>query len=700
MRNNSTLVRILLGLSLVLGAGIALSTPYVNEDLFLAFAAGRDIAQGVVAAPDHWSFTAEGRVWINQAWLSHYLFYATHEYVGPAGPVALKVFLFAGCLILILLRCRRVGADLGTSLVALIPGILACGPFLGIRPENFGLLFFVLFTNLLTADTLSKGARRFAIPVVMVAWANFHGSFMVGLALLGVKCLLVTWRAFRKASHSKAEAAEWWITAALCTILPGVVSPFGIDNLLMPFKQVGTRAITEYSADWLPLLSFGQLDHGFLGGGSVYPYLILLALLTVSGLVSVKYGVRRYLKNVPADVVMEAVVALVTVFMAFRFRRLVLFSALSLVPLLAAFYQSVKEALRHSERSVPISALQTDAESSTGQGPSREGIRPGSAVAPIAAAACLAVMAFLFWRAAVVPYLPGNPFQPERPLIRQLMSFDSFSPSLIKFMRTNGIGETNFGERILAGWELSSYLMEAMPHIRVFMDCRDQSVYPERVATDYFTIMGVIQDRSRDPLALLDDYGVTCVALTTDAIDLEAAIKLMRSRKWACIYADPQSILLVRADSERFKEAIRSDLNGLWFPDEESRTLSRAFLSHFLHGRIPPEVVEHLKADVRRNPWPNFYPIIVWGIDTDGSCYKSQTVNYLISEAVRLNEIDPYRDRRGAWALESLVRIYEILQANALHCGQVERARGFERLKADYQRKYDQLRDQYLGRFF
>ncbi len=59
-------------------------------------------------------------------------------------------------------------------------------------------------------------------------------------------------------------------------------------------------------------------------------------------------------------------------------------------------------------------------------------------------------------------------------------------------------------------------LMQAMPQIRVFMDCRDQSVYPEHIVTDYFTIMGVIRDRSRDPLALLDDYGVTCVALTTD----------------------------------------------------------------------------------------------------------------------------------------------------------------------------------------
>jgi hypothetical protein len=477
-----------------------------------------------------------------------------------------------------------------------------------------------------------------------------------------------------------------------------VLSPFGMDNLLMPFKQVGTRAVTDYSSDWLPLLSFGLLDHGFLGG--VYPYVILVGLLAASGAIALWLGDRHYFENVRADVVMEVIVALITVVLAFRFRRLVLFSALSLVPLLAAFLQSVKEALKHSQQMASIPVSQADVDVSKSAELSGNTVKSFSFVPPIAAALCLAVMAFLFWRAAVVPYLPGNPFRPERPLMRELMSFDSFSPSLIEFMRRNGFGETNIGEKFLTGWELSPYLMQAMPHISVFMDCRDQSIYPARVAKDYFTIIGVIREAGRDPLRLLDDYGVTCVALTTDPIDLQAALNLMRSKQWACVYADPKSILLVRPDSERFKRAIQSDLSGLWFPDHESRTLSRALLSHFLYGRIPPEVEEDLKSAARRNPWPNFYPLIVWGIDQDGQCYKPATVKYLISEVARLNEVDPYSDRKGAQAMESLVRIYEILQANALRCGNVEQAREFGRLKEDYQRKYDQLKDEFLGRFF
>lgn len=693
---NSSTVRILLASSVVLAFAIALSTPYVNEDLFLAFAAGRDISEGIVGVPDHWSFNTEGRVWINQAWLSHYLLYLAHEHLGPAGPVALKVFLFASCVILILLRCRRLGADLGISFTAVIPGILASGPFLGIRPENFGLLFFILFTTLLTAGTLAKAHRRFAIPLVIVAWSNFHGSFMVGLVFLWIKCLLITCRSYLNESPPKAEAAEWWSIAALSTILPGMLSPFGLDNLLMPFKQVGTRAVTEYLADWLPLLSFDLFDHGFLGGGSAYPYLIFLGMLVVFIGVSLKFGNRRYLGDTRADSTMEIIIALVTVVMAFRFKRLVLFSALSLVPLFAALLQSIKVELKSSggQGSTPRSGLPISNE------PGENLIQRASFLSSVGAVVCVSVMAFLFWRASIVPYLPSNPFRTERPVARELMSFDSFSQSLVNFIRMNGIGETNFEGRFLVGWELSPYLMQAMRQIRVFMDCRDQSIYPDRIATDYFTIMGVIRTGSGDPLALLDQYGVTGIALTTNPIDLQTAIRFMQSRKWACIYADPDAILLVRADSDRFQQALKTGLKGLWFPSEESRTLSRAFLSHFMYGHVPHDIVKDLEAVAKSNPWPNSYTLIVWGLEKSGSCFKQETVEYLVSEAPRLNGIDPIKAKRGAQVLESQVRIYEILQMNALKCGKPEAVLGFERLREGAQRKYDQLKDRFLGRFF
>jgi len=685
MSFNRLVVRVFLAASVLLAAGIALSTPYVNEDLFLAFTAGRDISGGFIAAPDKTAFTVEGEVWVNQAWLSHYLLYLTHEWLGPAGPVALKVMLFGCCLFLIWNRCRRLGSSVESTFAALIAGILASGTFLGIRGENFGLLFFILFTSLLAAEPLSKNLRRFAIPLTIVAWANFHGSFILGLGLLYLKCLVVAWRRFKGRPPALPEAAEWFVIAAISTSLSGLFSPFGMDNLLMPFKQVGTSSVTQYSADWLPLWSLGEIHQGFLGGGSVYPYLILLGLLAVFAAIAVMCKTSPSWQGMPADWAMEVTIAAVTVIMAFRFRRLALFSALSLVPVLSFFFQAAANHLRagRSERREL-----------------RGGCGSSAIAAFVASAACLVLMTALFWRAAIVPYLPENPFRPDRPLMRELMSFDSFSSSLVKFLKTNGLGEANAGERFLAGWEVSPYLMYAMPQIKLFMDCRDQSFYPPKVITDFFIIIGIIPPRGRDPLDLLDDYGVTSIVLTTGIIDFQAALRLMQSRRWVCLYADPKGIVLARPDSARFRTAVQSGLTGLWFPDEDSRTLSRALLSHFMFGRIAPEVVDELKAVVKRNPWPNYYTLLTWGMDRPAACFHQSTVEYLVSEALRLSAIDTSSDRARAAALESLVRIYGILEENAVGCGEPEIGLRFQRLKISAQNQYDRLRNWFLGRFF
>jgi hypothetical protein len=453
MRTNPLLIRVVLGASVVLAAGIALSTPYVNEDLFLAFAAGRDIAHGLVAAPDTTSFTAEGKIWVNQAWLSHYLLYLAHESLGPSGPVAIKFLLFGCCLVLILVRCSRLGVSAGSAFVAIIPALPASGTFLGIRGENFGLLFFILFATLLTIEPLPKYWRRLAIPLTIAAWANFHGSFMLGLGLLYVKCLLVAWRHFRTGSPPKPDMAEWFFVASVSTILPGVFSPFGMENLLMPFRQIGTSSVTQYSADWLPLWSFSEIHHGFLGGGSVYPFLILLGILVAFAIMAVMTKTSLSARHMSADWKMEAIIAVVTVIMALRFRRLILFSALSVVPILSFFIQAAVNHFR-TER--------LDSSGSKTEGRSSALAALGGSVA------VMVFMAALFWRAAVVPYLPGNPFRSERPLVRELMSFDSFSSDVVRFIETNGIGETNAGERFLAGWTVSSYLMYAMPQIKLF----------------------------------------------------------------------------------------------------------------------------------------------------------------------------------------------------------------------------------------
>src|SRR4030042_4042446 len=110
--------RILLFLALVLALLTALGMRFLNEDLFVALCAGRDVVQGKLAQPDTWAFTTDGKVWVNQGWLSHLFLYLSYSGLRDLGPALWKTVLLLLCLWILFMRCRRLGASTDTSLLA------------------------------------------------------------------------------------------------------------------------------------------------------------------------------------------------------------------------------------------------------------------------------------------------------------------------------------------------------------------------------------------------------------------------------------------------------------------------------------------------------------------------------------------------------------------------------------------------------
>lgn len=678
--------KIILVFCLLLTSVMAVANQYINEDLFLSLAAGRDILSLGPTAPDHWAFTAEHLLWVNQSWLTHVGLYLLYAWFGPAGPVAAKIILLGACLALLWARCRALAVEPETCLVAMILGILSLAPFLGIRPENVGVLLFLIFGWLLTNSYFSRTVRGISLPLVMVVWSNAHGSFMLGMELLVVKTVLVTYRYLFQRGGGTASNLEsrdvvaWWLVTIASLVGVAFVNPFGIENVLMPFRQLGTAEITSHSADWLPLLEFRQEDMGILGGRSPFPYLFFLCATMTAWMVLACWGRKEWTAGLifqdrRADWIMELLIAGATVAIAFRFGRLALFAAPSLVPVAALAGDELGRRIWQTEggRWCWVKLWPFMKSMLVGMG--------------------LVVLGFTCYRLAVIPHLPGNPFRPERALVRELMSFDSFSPQLVQFMKENQVTD-----RILSGWGLSSFLMFHIPEIRLFMDCRDQSYYPSDVIRDYFTVLGINRSSHGAPLLILDKWRVEAVALTTGPIDFRCAMELMKSKRWSCLYADPQSFLLVRTNSPRFGTMLRSGrLTELVFPDESSRILTHAVLGRFTIGQISTEVLQGLREEIASSPWPNLYSLLVWGSDDPRKCLRPDTVTYLTSEMERLIRINPLYANGAEQITLSLVRILEILEENAVRCSDHTRASILGGLRATWESRYQQMRRYYLG---
>ncbi|MFT5322323.1 MAG: hypothetical protein ACI8P0_000158 [Planctomycetaceae bacterium] len=130
-----------------------------------------------------------GVPFVNSAWLSQLIGYASYLLVGKAAITCLFAVCVAGALAAV---TRRVYSRTHSAMFAL--GGFALTMWVEYqqliihRPQIVGFLFYtVLLSILLRREWSSK--NWFIVPAMFALWANLHGSFIVGLGLLG--CFII-----------------------------------------------------------------------------------------------------------------------------------------------------------------------------------------------------------------------------------------------------------------------------------------------------------------------------------------------------------------------------------------------------------------------------------------------------------------------------------------------------------------------------
>ena len=83
-------------------------------DLYVAYAGARDVLEGKLGGEDDWSFVnvGTGRVWINQNWGTHMLYYGAYYFFDETGILVLKALLMLSMVTFIGLSVRQHGVGL------------------------------------------------------------------------------------------------------------------------------------------------------------------------------------------------------------------------------------------------------------------------------------------------------------------------------------------------------------------------------------------------------------------------------------------------------------------------------------------------------------------------------------------------------------------------------------------------------------
>ena len=244
---------------------VVLSSALTDGDTGWHIATGAWIvAHGAVPQADPFSFTARGQPWVAHEWLSEVAMYAAWRWGGWSGLILLFGAAAAALYAIVALHALRWQRPGGAGLMLIYLSIGLAQSLLA-RPHLLALPMLAGWLVVLLRARERERAPPLALALLMLVWANAHGSFVFGLALAGGFGLeaLVT----APAADRMKVVRDWSLFGAAC-LIAALLTPGGIGGLLYPF-YVNDLTLLAYIAEWQPAR---------FGGASALEVLLLSGL--------------------------------------------------------------------------------------------------------------------------------------------------------------------------------------------------------------------------------------------------------------------------------------------------------------------------------------------------------------------------------------------------------------------------------------
>lgn len=170
---------------------------------------------------DPFSYTMAGQPWYAWEWLWDAINGALHQHFGLSGVVALTAMLIALTFALLYRTAADRSGDVVVSATLTLLALVASSIHFLARPHVVSwLLALVVIREL---DSLERGSRRalWTIPLTFALWANLHGGFVFGLALIGVYAVAA---ALEREQLMARRLAGLFAMGAAATVL----NPYGL----------------------------------------------------------------------------------------------------------------------------------------------------------------------------------------------------------------------------------------------------------------------------------------------------------------------------------------------------------------------------------------------------------------------------------------------------------------------------------------
>jgi hypothetical protein len=487
------------GLVVLMGIFVFVNThPIRPYDFWWHITVGREIITNrTIPVVDIYSYTEAGQPYpsYQMFWLMEVLLFGVYKLGGPALVVFMQSVMVTCAYLVVFWICKLTSNSWRiAALGVLFAAALGLNDW-NVRPQGVTFLLASLFL-LAIYEYRRKPQWGWLIifPTCMLIWVNSHGTFIIGLALVGIWWGQEIWTSIRqRISHEQVVEVKrivvpgiiFGITALICLLNP---RGLGIINYIktLTSNSVVQNLVTEWAAPtfatWMGILFFcGLIGIAILLVASPKrPDFFQIATLLVFGILGIKTS------------------------------RGSVWFGLVMAPIVAEHVAAVVKRYQNTER--------------------KSVNQEGSRILNISFGLAIVLMGVI-----------------SLPWLKSILPLPAAKAGLIStetpVQATQFLLEANPPGRVFNSMTFGSYLIwAAYPQYQVFVDSRIE-LFPENVWLDYLSISNAEGDWE----AQLINYGVNTLMLSPS--EQPALVDaLNQSDKWKLVYRDPVAFIFVRVE--------------------------------------------------------------------------------------------------------------------------------------------------------
>ena len=205
-----------------------------DADTYWHIATGRWILEnGSIPATDPFSHSMRGAPWHAHEWASAVLLAISHEAGGWHGVVTLSVF---SASLALLILAWTLSKHLRAFYVAafIILGLTMMNGHLFARPHILVLPIIVIWVTLIVEARENNKRPPLWAALLIVLWANMHGSFLIGVLIAAVLAAEAIFAASTKFERKKVFY-EWGLFLSII-FFASLLTPHGFRGIIFPFE--------------------------------------------------------------------------------------------------------------------------------------------------------------------------------------------------------------------------------------------------------------------------------------------------------------------------------------------------------------------------------------------------------------------------------------------------------------------------------